>query len=184
MRRIEITNFRQRWLAALRSGIYRQGSRSLRQHTPDSGWSLCCLGVACEISDQGAWMLRPDIGDVRCLWFVEYHDGGCCCCWTLTPRVAKLVGMSLQFSIAALGPELQERLRPFLPDFSQQASPAVLNDNHVPFSLIADVLAELFAADDAAYAARWQEIAASRRKNRASRKPAAIRPQSPATVSA
>lgn len=48
---------RARWLAALRSGQYRQGENLLRQsdwleELPDA-W--CCLGVACDVSGLGHW---------------------------------------------------------------------------------------------------------------------------------
>lgn len=39
-----------KWIVALRSGKYRQGLRQLR-----NGDAFCCLGVACDISDLGAW---------------------------------------------------------------------------------------------------------------------------------
>lgn len=34
-----------RWLAALRSGEYKQGRRSLRVLQPDGSYTYCCLGV-------------------------------------------------------------------------------------------------------------------------------------------
>lgn len=44
------------WLAALRSGVYKQGKRFLR---PTEN-SYCCLGVLCDISTgTGAWKAMP-----------------------------------------------------------------------------------------------------------------------------
>lgn len=39
-----------RWIEALRSGKYEQGTQQLR-----SGDNFCCLGVLCDISEQGQW---------------------------------------------------------------------------------------------------------------------------------
>ena len=41
----------RKWVAALRSGDYKQGRGDL--HIPDDRY--CCLGVACEISGLGKW---------------------------------------------------------------------------------------------------------------------------------
>lgn len=42
--------FKAKWIAALRSGEYRQGKHYLRE-----GSRFCCLGVACNLIDPGAW---------------------------------------------------------------------------------------------------------------------------------
>lgn len=49
--------FKRIWLAALRSGKYKQGWSFLcRKPAPRRKASYCCLGVACEISPQhGRW---------------------------------------------------------------------------------------------------------------------------------
>lgn len=46
------------WLAALRSGDYKQGRAVLR----NSNNEFCCLGVACDLIDHDAWSEEP-IGD-------------------------------------------------------------------------------------------------------------------------
>jgi hypothetical protein len=45
----------KKWVAALRSGKYKQGSGGLK-----SGSSYCCLGVACAISKQGVFVKTSD----------------------------------------------------------------------------------------------------------------------------
>lgn len=40
------------WIAALRSGKYKQGRNLLRTFENDT---FCCLGVLCDIHDDGAW---------------------------------------------------------------------------------------------------------------------------------
>lgn len=45
--------FKGRWVAALRSGNYKQGQGRLRRADD----TYCCLGVACDVSGRGEWML-------------------------------------------------------------------------------------------------------------------------------
>lgn len=48
--------FKAKWLAALRSGNYKQASGSLvRLHSDPQTAEFCCLGVACDIVDPTAW---------------------------------------------------------------------------------------------------------------------------------
>ena len=53
LKRIEL------WIAALRSGKYKQGRNGL--HNLDSQ-TYCCLGVACEVSSLGHWSTPTIIG--------------------------------------------------------------------------------------------------------------------------
>ncbi|MDP2660221.1 MAG: hypothetical protein Q8R28_05790 [Dehalococcoidia bacterium] len=43
----------RRWIAALRSGKYKQGMFGMRNR--EGGNEYCCLGVACDISGLGRW---------------------------------------------------------------------------------------------------------------------------------
>ena len=43
------------WIAALRSGKYKQGKRALRQPIDGGGDSYCCLGVLCDITPGVTW---------------------------------------------------------------------------------------------------------------------------------
>lgn len=47
--------WRKRWLAALRSGKYKQHRQALRKFTPTDSFKYqhCCLGVLCDISGLG-----------------------------------------------------------------------------------------------------------------------------------
>ena len=45
---------RAKWVAALRSGDYKQGLGRLRH-----GDEFCCLGVACDVIGDGEWVFRP-----------------------------------------------------------------------------------------------------------------------------
>lgn len=47
-------DIRARWLAALRSGEYRQGQGRLRD-----GNAFCCLGVCAMIIDSEGWQIQP-----------------------------------------------------------------------------------------------------------------------------
>jgi hypothetical protein len=49
---------KQRWVQALRSGEFVQGTGALRTPLPEGGFAYCCLGVLCEIVEPG-WLSRP-----------------------------------------------------------------------------------------------------------------------------
>lgn len=49
------------WLAALRSGDYKQTSGMLQS---EDG-SFCCLGVLCDLSSQGSWSQMGDSDELR-----------------------------------------------------------------------------------------------------------------------
>lgn len=58
------------WVAALRSGEYKQGKGRLRRPLPGSEFEFCCLGVLCDLhakeTRQGEWLNGgykvPDFG--------------------------------------------------------------------------------------------------------------------------
>jgi len=50
--------FKKRWVNALRSGKYTQGTDSLAVGTDDKIEYHCCLGVACDLIDPDSW--KPD----------------------------------------------------------------------------------------------------------------------------
>ena len=53
------TKTKNKWLKALRSGEYKQGSGALRETTTDTevkgGDQYCCLGVLCDIVEPKKW---------------------------------------------------------------------------------------------------------------------------------
>ncbi len=105
------------WIAALRSGEYRQGEGKLRD-----GGNYCCLGVLCDIVDPGAW--EDD---------TFFYDG-------------RYVGGSLPGSIAlsTLGeagpfPNV-DGILPFEDRTNSVVSLAMLNDDGMPFDRIADII--------------------------------------------
>ena len=54
---------RERWVAALRSGAYRQGRNHLRSGLPDDS-CFCVWGVACDVADPRLWTPAGESG-----WF-------------------------------------------------------------------------------------------------------------------
>jgi hypothetical protein len=42
--------FKKKWLKALRSGKYTQGTEALRSVSKECGTTYCCLGVACHVA--------------------------------------------------------------------------------------------------------------------------------------
>ena len=54
---------RDRWVAALGSGEYRQGRQRLRCREPGGdGYEYCCLGVLLDLVDPGGWYPHYDDG--------------------------------------------------------------------------------------------------------------------------
>jgi hypothetical protein len=64
---IEAQKRNREWIAALRSGSYRQGQGKLRTLNSESALSdtkdkFCCLGVACNLYDSSRWrFFSPDV---------------------------------------------------------------------------------------------------------------------------
>ena len=63
----------QKWIAALRSGKYKQTTDHLRT---DEGF--CCLGVGCDISGLGKWKIEHHYEDMNVYSYdiVDSHDKG------------------------------------------------------------------------------------------------------------
>ena len=67
-----------KWIAALRSGKYRQAKSSLRRRISKSVVGYCCLGVACNIVSNRKWHRSDesvemfDWGDVR--YYTDHLD--------------------------------------------------------------------------------------------------------------
>lgn len=51
---------KEKWLKALRSNNYKQGTGCLRHKAQET---FCCLGVLCDISGEGDWELDNDDDD-------------------------------------------------------------------------------------------------------------------------
>lgn len=58
-----LKELKDKWLAALRSGEYRQGKAALRKHSKSQDESqdarfdmFCCLGVLCDVYDPYSWV--------------------------------------------------------------------------------------------------------------------------------
>lgn len=59
---------KEKWLAALRSGRYKQGRGALAQHDDDGDMLFCCLGVLCDLyaEEHGVAEAWGEAGDLRC----------------------------------------------------------------------------------------------------------------------
>lgn len=53
------TEFKARWLTALRSGKYQQDTRCLRTNR-----GFCCLGVACDLANPATWLHPTEYNDL------------------------------------------------------------------------------------------------------------------------
>jgi hypothetical protein len=63
-----------KWVAALRSGKFTQGTGEMRSTNSDGGYSYCCLGVLCAISPAvakyvpGYWTENGVLGPTACAY--------------------------------------------------------------------------------------------------------------------
>lgn len=109
----------EKWLEALRSGKFRQGTRMLRSREADE---YCCLGVACEISGLGKWENYHNLADT---YVVSANDSAT---GVLPDAVRRWLGLKAEdgrFTDSETG----------YPRWLVS-----LNDSGVPFSDIADLI--------------------------------------------
>ena len=108
----------KKWVSALRSGKYKQGTGRLR----DSDDQFCCLGVLCDLH-------RRETGKGR--WRDETYIAGDDFHHEITPNaVAAWAGLHAQ--------------DPILPEDFEYGTLALLNDANVPFDDIANHIEELW----------------------------------------
>jgi hypothetical protein len=127
------------WVAALRSGKYRQGIGSLAVVDPDTGAEAhCCLGVACEVFGERLG-LTVDVRDcdntgrLRKGW-IDPENGG----WEANVLPIS-VAFHLGFDEYNTNPRLGE---PVLVGEFERLSLAELNDQGKTFPEIADIIEE------------------------------------------
>lgn len=63
--------WKKKWLAALRSGEYKQGKNKLRD-----GDRFCCIGVLCDIVDDSHWMPNEGNGGFSYRGRISFLDDG------------------------------------------------------------------------------------------------------------
>lgn len=114
--------FAQRWVAALRSGRYKQGRSRLRKKDD----TFCCLGVACDLLIQDGLLPPWEEGDDSTC----YETYGFAC--GIPPKVLEHVGFDTYMGGLNSGQLEIHGLR--FPDL------ASANDCHVPFAHIADFI--------------------------------------------
>lgn len=102
------------WVAALRSGTYKQGTKKLRSAAD----RYCCLGVLCELLTPDTATLTPDG------W---QYDGEIC---FLTKKVARIAGLY----------RADGYIRPGVPLLHVKESLAEANDAGATFAEIADYI--------------------------------------------
>jgi hypothetical protein len=108
-----------RWVAALRSGRYKQARGALRDILDSGTPAYCCLGVLCDISDVGYWETRDHDDNVYVCHSGQNSE-------VVLPRpVAEWAGIAT--------PEGTY-------DLLNNVSLAKLNDNGMTFDAIADVI--------------------------------------------
>ena len=63
---------KDKWIAALRSGKYKQGTGCLRDIDSNA---FCCMGVLCDIVDDSKWQPDGDYGRYSYVFGCEYFVG-------------------------------------------------------------------------------------------------------------
>lgn len=110
-----------KWVAALRSGKYKQGKDRLR-----TGDSFCCLGVLCDLVDRGSWTLSPQksLASHADVFQHGRRDVQYAC---LPKEVTDTVGMKTRTGTFATSP-------------GESTALDVLNDTGKDFDYIADLI--------------------------------------------
>jgi hypothetical protein len=99
-----------KWIEALRSGKYEQGKNRLRKED-----KFCCLGVLCDISEQGTWKHK-----IKKRYVVEKEGAS----FTLSSKILDWAGLNFY----------NGQFDPSIPALSE------LNDNGKTFEEIADII--------------------------------------------
>jgi hypothetical protein len=127
--------FKARWVAALQSGEYQQGQQQLRR-----GDKFCCLGVACDlIAKDGGGYWSDDVFYLkpRRIRDIFKSSSELSDKYKLPPALAKRLGIGRD-------PEVPGVIRDYVPSGSAglHATLASLNDQGVPFHVIAEIIEE------------------------------------------
>lgn len=133
----------RRWVAALRSGEYKQGvGRLLGTGERDGGKRFCCLGVLCDLVDIGEWD-----GD-------EYRANDAFYATELPPEVLDMItdepskyGQAINVSFADYSNDLIGGVELDHYDLSAQWNLAMLNDSGASFDKIARIIELELLAD-------------------------------------
>lgn len=114
---------KEKWLAALRSGKYRQGTGYLKYQVNDGTIRHCCLGVLCEIAIQEHAILEKFSNEPTDLHFFPIGAANAVLPWS----VARWAGLT--------------ECNPAVPNHETLAS---LNDDSDDFDLVIETIEELF----------------------------------------
>lgn len=65
---------KEKWVSALRSGKYKQGTCSFRNKEKDGSENYCCLGVLADVIDPTAWKLSLEYDTWNWFFANDRHD--------------------------------------------------------------------------------------------------------------
>ena len=112
----------KKWVAALRSGEFKQGVRQLRGKDD----SYCCLGVACELAAREGVIPPAEFIEAKQIYFYD------ACGYFLPVDVIKWLGLETRdgrFAVRNSDDSYE------YPNFL-----SIKNDNRIPFAEIADII--------------------------------------------
>ena len=140
---------KERWIAALRSGKYKQAQNVLRTGKD----RLCCLGVLCDVVDPERWYVEEDSTYMSADGLAGRVGGPYYYRGPIGPAERKNLPVSIQclmgmdalatFSTDSLPQELRDRMMEFDANkvaLGRPMSLAELNDAGASFELIADII--------------------------------------------
>lgn len=116
-----------KWVEALRSGKYQQGTEYLLAVDEDGVQRFCCLGVLCDIIPSVSWFNPNDASQVKAVFRDSYSAED------LPFTLTTYVGLRSDAGVIDSGCE-------GLRHYRGEPTLAALNDNGVTFAQIADLI--------------------------------------------
>ena len=128
---------KKKWLAALRSGKYKQTRNQLREVVADGEDGFCCLGVLCDVVNPNGWDVTHEERAYFCNDSSWVRDA------TLPPDIQDIADIDEggDFRLKSLPLRLRLRIQKELPGAALNVSSlSGLNDAGASFELIADII--------------------------------------------
>jgi hypothetical protein len=128
-----------KWLAALRSGKYEQGTSFLRYQF-EGGEKHCCLGVLCDIADGVEWKKRHSADHTH--WVAEYNGTASASTLPLDMSNKTALHSTGVFKLCDVSEKWRKRINKLRGNSDDHCMLITLNDLGMPFHEIADLIDE------------------------------------------
>lgn len=132
-----------KWLAALRSGEYKQTQGTLHYRDRQGNDSYCCLGVLCEITEN----CTSDYDEAHEQFVYHYGSSSSLSSDTLPFELAQEIGEDVDticvLNSAAVAPIIKDLYPSIVKGMENETALSELNDEGVDFLAIADIIDKL-----------------------------------------